>query len=113
MSSNSWIKIRPIFRFKLYMYDSIYKVLLHVHGIIQSELQTSVKAPVDYKAIKEKDVGIIRTDGMMEEGLTEWWKEGWMDGGIKGRIEGWKSKEGWMDGQMNGWRGGWMDGYVD
>ena len=89
MSSNSWIKIRPIFRFKLYMYDSIYKVLLHVHGIIQSELQTSVKAPVDYKAIKEKDFGIIRTDGMMEEGLTV----------VEGRMDEWwdKRKDGGME----------------
>lgn len=63
------------------------------------------------KLLKKRMLGW--TDGMMEEGLTEWWKEGWMDGGIKGRMEGWKNKEGWMDGQMNGWRGGWMDGFVD
>lgn len=44
---------------------------------------------MDYKVIKEKDVGIIRTDGMMEEGLTV----------VEGRMDGWwdKRKDGGME----------------
>ena len=61
---------------------------IHVHGIIQSELQTSVRAPVDYKAIKEKDVGMDR-----------WHDGGRIDRVVKGRMDGWwdKRKDGGME----------------
>lgn len=53
---------------------------------------------MDYKAIKEKDVGMDR-----------WHNGGRIDRVVEGRMDGWwdKRKDAWRDGKIK--RDGWMD----